>query len=191
VVSFGIPGSMGIVTVNSVSLVPGSIPTIPAPQTPTEVLNECRYYWEQTYNIGVVAGTISTDGMVLFDMAILRTTSQVTMHRLSFSFAHTKKVSAPAVIFYSPTVGTIDRVDYTLYSNGALVTSMGGGTVNPSIQDTSVGTGLYTLSYQSLERGYMLSASTTSELMYKISTLPYDVEGQIRYHATYNSRLGT
>jgi hypothetical protein len=42
------------VVFDSVSLVPGKIPTIPAPQSADEVLRECQYYYEMSYVPGTV-----------------------------------------------------------------------------------------------------------------------------------------
>lgn len=36
----------------SISLVPGLIPTIPAPQSPDEVLRECQYYYQKSFQQG-------------------------------------------------------------------------------------------------------------------------------------------
>lgn len=41
--------STNVLQVQSISLVPGSIPTIPAPQTADEVLRECQYYYESSF----------------------------------------------------------------------------------------------------------------------------------------------
>ena len=38
----------------SISLVPGDIPTRPAPQKPDEVLRESQYYYEMSFNLGTV-----------------------------------------------------------------------------------------------------------------------------------------
>jgi len=42
--------SGNLVSILSASLVPGLVPTIPAPQTMDEVLRECQYYYETSYS---------------------------------------------------------------------------------------------------------------------------------------------
>lgn len=45
------------VDIDSVSLVPGAIPTRPAPQSIDQVLRECQYYYSKSFNYGVVPST--------------------------------------------------------------------------------------------------------------------------------------
>ncbi|MES2356262.1 MAG: hypothetical protein V4568_18025 [Pseudomonadota bacterium] len=42
------------IDIGSVSLVPGAIPTRPAPQAPDDVIEECQYYFEMSFQTGVV-----------------------------------------------------------------------------------------------------------------------------------------
>ena len=55
------------VYINSISLVPGNIPTRPAPKTFDEVLRQCQYYYEKSFDVGVipVANYGSTTGAAL------------------------------------------------------------------------------------------------------------------------------
>ncbi len=46
VVTYSCPTTATVITVDSIGLVPGDIPTRPAPQTTDEVLRECQYYYE-------------------------------------------------------------------------------------------------------------------------------------------------
>ena len=57
VVGFASLTATGTIDIGSVSVVPGSIATRPAPQTPDEVLRECQYYYNSSFNAGVVPGT--------------------------------------------------------------------------------------------------------------------------------------
>ncbi len=54
IVTFSYAAINTVITVNSISCVPGDIPTRPAPQTPAEVLTECAYYYIKSFPYGVV-----------------------------------------------------------------------------------------------------------------------------------------
>ncbi len=54
VVTFAIPTSGTQVIVSSISCVPGNIATRPAPLTSTDVLNQCRWYWQKSFLPNVV-----------------------------------------------------------------------------------------------------------------------------------------
>jgi len=103
VVSFGIPGSMGIVTVNSVSLVPGSIPTIPAPQTPTEVLNECQYYYQKSFPIATVPA--QNAGIPGSSWGVATNVAASAGHAGVLVEFQQRTISTPDVVTYNPSVG--------------------------------------------------------------------------------------
>ncbi len=56
VVGFAPLGAAASIDIQSVSLVPGSIPTKPAPQTISEVLMDCCHFYQKTFNQSVVPG---------------------------------------------------------------------------------------------------------------------------------------
>lgn len=60
IVSFGCPTSGTVVNTTSISLVPGNIPTRPAPQTLDEVVRECGRYFETSFNVGFRPGSAAT-----------------------------------------------------------------------------------------------------------------------------------
>jgi hypothetical protein len=64
VIGFSEVESSNNVVIQSCSLVPGSIPTIPAPQTFNEVLDDCQYYYEMSYEIGTLPGTATAEGVL-------------------------------------------------------------------------------------------------------------------------------
>src|SRR5690606_17952584 len=64
VVGFESLTSTNDIIVKSCSLVPGDIPTIPAPQTANEVLQDCQYYYEKSYESNVDAGTVTNEGQI-------------------------------------------------------------------------------------------------------------------------------
>lgn len=60
------PDSSSVITFNSISLVPGDIPTRPAPKTEEETLRDCEYYYEKSYQTGVNPGTLTAAGELVF-----------------------------------------------------------------------------------------------------------------------------
>jgi hypothetical protein len=49
VVTYSCPTTGTVVTINSIGLAPGDIPTIPAPQTASAVLKDCQYYYRKSF----------------------------------------------------------------------------------------------------------------------------------------------
>jgi hypothetical protein len=65
VVTFAYIDETATVLVNSISVTPGDIPTRPIPKTVGQTLQECQYYYEKSYPVGVVPGTVAESGAVL------------------------------------------------------------------------------------------------------------------------------
>ena len=65
VVTYSCPIASTVSVINSISVVPGSIPTRPAPQAPNEVLFECQNYYQMSYPVGIVPATLTFDGASL------------------------------------------------------------------------------------------------------------------------------
>jgi hypothetical protein len=118
VVTCFMPDADTEVTVNSISVVPGDIPTRPAPQTIEEVLQECEYYWEKSYATETDLGT---------DTFVNSRTSKLQVDILGGSpyraflsdffevvYRNTKVYDTPVISFYSK-VGTVDNVSAVAY----------------------------------------------------------------------------
>jgi hypothetical protein len=97
-----------VVQFQSISLVPGSVPTIPAPQTPDEVLRECQYYYEISYESGDLIGTASLPSEYSYAMptvdVVTGANSTNTYYADTFNIRYnTVKVSrTPIITLYSP-----------------------------------------------------------------------------------------
>lgn len=63
VVTFQCPTTATVVVIESVSVVPGEIPTRPAPQTLDQVLSECQYYYQKSFPPEVVPAAPVTNGL--------------------------------------------------------------------------------------------------------------------------------
>lgn len=108
----------GILTFNSVSLVPGVIPTIPAPQTPDEVLRECQYYYESNYPVGVVAGTANSVGAITEPQQVYATGGNVSFITSGFTTKYTLKRAIPVMTYWSVD-GTVDRISARVVTDSA------------------------------------------------------------------------
>lgn len=178
-------GTNAIVTPNvlqvmSVSLVPGDVATIPAPQTYDEVLRDCRHYYEMSYNGQGTTdprGSATSTGIVFAEQTTTYTGGN-TLNFIPRGFFVTYKVikrAAPTIYIYSE-AGTVANVTGFTYTNGAIVAS---GDVLLSNWSAS-GTGLNSIMYLPVNvtaRLATLAANTTPE-------------GFMRHHYVADARLG-
>lgn len=113
VASFNTTATTQTVLINSISLVPGFIPTRPAPQTEDEVLRACQYYYEKSYLPASYAGTAQIQGSrSVFQNSELFTTTNTAaffyQDIIPLQFKQTKRTSVYTITFYSIS-GTINN----------------------------------------------------------------------------------
>lgn len=109
----------------SVSLVPGQIPTAPAPQSQDQVLRESQYYFETSYDPNVGFGTISSKNPIIVQQNTANTVlgginCQATAQQTGFyvPYKQVKRV-APLRVYYSNVTGIVNTVTGLLnYYNG-------------------------------------------------------------------------
>jgi hypothetical protein len=106
VVTFAVPTTGTQVVINSISCVPGDIATPPAPQTASEVLRECQYYYEKSYALNVVPATPTTIGSVAaFQNSELTTPMDgaATLYQdvINLQFKQVKRIRTASIIIYS------------------------------------------------------------------------------------------
>ena len=65
VVTFAYIDISTVLTINSISLTPSTIPSRPAPESVNEVLRKCQYYYETSYDSGLFAGAVSNNGAII------------------------------------------------------------------------------------------------------------------------------
>lgn len=122
VVTFKIPTSGTTIDINSISLVPGMIATRPAPQTQDEVLRECQFYYESSFNAGVPSATTLSSHWKAMNSLSVPLTTQAATYATPFSIDYlvAKKAAAPGCTLYSVNSGTAGNVYASLYyANGA------------------------------------------------------------------------
>lgn len=103
VVGFGAMTAGDLVSINSVSVVPGDIPTRPAPQSVSTVLEECQRYYEKSFDVDVVpAWNLGFNlGMYFFEYNGYGGTPAPPYSSLTVPFKEPKRM-APSITFYNP-----------------------------------------------------------------------------------------
>lgn len=170
------------ITLNSISVVPGTIPTRPAPLTEQETLSQCEYYYEKSYAQGTAPATAATYQNSIIAQQILTTpTINTEVHAGVFgiNYRTLKRAAIPTVALYSAVNGTVGAVNVQLYNGG---TPIGGGI------DT-VFTNWATLSAGS--KGFQWIPNTTSAIYAPAAGTFVSPVGFINYHYTVDARLGT
>ena len=176
----------------SVGLSSGQVPTIPAPQTPDEVLRECQYYYEQSYVPGsgiiqsTVAGTVTQVGMNTAPAQFLSTGGLGRAFLQSFYQQYKQtKYSIPTHLFWSPATGAKNEVSVAIYQSGTLGTASSGS--NPAnVVSTS-----WSISASASYDGCALLCQNTTILANpnEINPVAGD-EVIVQYHYTLDSTLG-
>ncbi len=160
------------------TLCAGDIATPPPAMNRLQTLEALQYYYQMTYGISVVPGTVTLQGAQVAPMVALNPGGGggTTLYPSSFSLPLAQKVSTPTMTFYSPVTGTAANVAGYVYSGA----SSAGGTGDLAIThwaQTASPTG-----------DYLLGAGDAT-LHVAGNSVPY--WGEITYHYTADARLGT
>jgi len=110
-----------VIYVDAISLVPGEIPTLPAPQSQDQVLRESQYYWETSYASKTGYGVINQPNPVVLDQdSSFGAPYPVTYGYLTPSYGAVPyqqvKVKPPIVKTYSNFTGVYNDVTAVLDS---------------------------------------------------------------------------
>lgn len=135
VVTFAYEDASTILTVNSISLTPSDIPTRPAPKSFEEVVSECQYYYEKSYDLTEYAGAVTNNGLLYKRMTATILVSYGAVP-VNFSIIYNTRKRIPV----NPTVyakdGTIATVFVQVFHNNALANS-GNAAITNWTQTTS------------------------------------------------------
>lgn len=117
VVTYECPTTATVVTTNSISVVPGEIPTRPAPQSADEVIRECQYYYETSKDTGVTITAGTVNGALLRSQGFGQTGGTVSMYAKAFGFQFktNKRTQSSITRLYTPG-GTADQVLGALFN---------------------------------------------------------------------------
>lgn len=102
--------------INSATLVPNSFAIDANPLTFDETLRQCQYYYEMSYNMGILPGTITNSGCLVSNqfMQYPAAVTPIILYSSDFGFAfkHIKRSINPSVILYSPYSGTSNYLSF-------------------------------------------------------------------------------
>jgi hypothetical protein len=178
VIGFGTIPLANSIVVHSVGLQKGKIGTKPAPQTFDEVLRECQYYYEQSYEPGVAPGTVTNFGGHLNIQNFLINGGNIAAKPGIFELNYNViKNTIPGISIYSPANGSGDAIQITLWNGGSVIST---ATVPFAANWQVVNSGLYRTTYQ--------PASFTS--LVNPAAVAAAPQSGIFYHYVLNSRLG-
>lgn len=178
VVTFAYVDAATQITVNSISVIPNAIPARPAEESFDEVLRKCRFYYEKSYDFGIYAGAVSTNGSLIVEQAfaiVLGSTGGVLPLYLPVRYSIPKRIAVTPSIYAVD--GTIGNVTAILYQN-ALTLS----TANAVIGNwTLVDNGENGFSYNPVDRSVSLTTAVIG---------PGAHEGIVQFHFVADARLG-
>jgi hypothetical protein len=181
-----------VINVGSISLTKGDLPTRPAPKSKSDVLSECQYYYEKSYNQGIDAGTASILGVLLRQQGANPTSDGTHTDIATRSFGWTyvvPKRTAPTIVLYSPVTGASAKVSYTYSFNGVIETGIG----YPYDQGLQTGTNPNIIGWVQTSNG-MFGVYYFSNSQILIETVAGVQNGTdetyITFHYTADCRLG-
>jgi len=166
-------------TMKYASLVPGSIPTPPAPLNKEQTLKGLQYYYEMTYPIGTLPGTNQSANCIAAPQIALNPggAGGTASYAQTFTTNYEYKRAIPSVTFYSR-YGVINSILITTYVAGVAtldetVTAIGGTPWVASVGQTGT---------------FMISNSASEYARVGSTSVPY--YSVATYHVTIDARFG-
>lgn len=171
--------TLPVINVMSISLNKGDLPTRPAPKTLSDVLSECQFYYEKSYNTGVSAGAIDVNGALAVQETVIYEAPNSKVYTRTFGLTfNTKKRTAPTVVTYSTGVSTPGYGRLITYDAGVQI---GTQDADITLVYSQIATGYFATTFQSTAASSAATAgagtSSTREVI-------------LQYHYTADARLG-
>lgn len=177
-------GTPDSILFDSISLVQNDFAIEAQPQTYDQVLRECQYYYEKTYDQGVLPG--ATSNFASAPSATMGISGQGAVSASVFAksfrlqFKNIKRTNAPTTTFYSPDNGASNNVWTVLFYAGTQEAA-----ANSSISNWLItANGAQGATYTGQNSAALLSHSISP------ATYTFAVDGLIYYHTTIDARLG-
>ncbi len=207
VVSYYVPTSGTTVYLNSTSLVPGDIPTRPAPSTYGDVVRECRYYYEKSWAPAVAIGTATYVDAVTLSMApmsriqlaaaaVMSLTYYFNQHGFGVPFKEHKR-RAPIFTFYSAinasTTGVVTAYLAWIYTDNTPAHTQTPGTTTT---DTTVASSWVLLANGREGISYQVIPANLADMIIDgptqtvVTNSLYYASGSMSFHYTADARLG-
>ena len=183
VVGFSEISTANAVAINSCSLVPGYIPTLPGVQTQTQVLKECEYYYEKSYGLGVDIGSATSANVyqawqrMWFD--VNAGPQVINAYASAFQLSYrTEKIFIPAVEFYTYLAP---------FGSDTVVTVLRYATVLVSALNLTVSTTFDVDNISTTEARY---TSIPTSAVSSIASSSPEAQAFLLFHYTLDSRIG-
>jgi hypothetical protein len=116
VVTFAYVDVGTLMTINSISVTPSAIPSRPAPKSFNEVLRQCQYYYETSYDTGVTPGTASTNGAVIVEQGFGIAGGTLNALPLYIPVRYQTPKRIPVTSTFYATDGTAANLTFVFYS---------------------------------------------------------------------------
>jgi hypothetical protein len=113
------------ININSISLNKGDLPARPAALTKSDVLSQCQYYYEKSYNAGVNPGANTLSGVMSFQLFAEPAggaNSYILARTFSFRYNTPKRVT-PGLAIYSPSGAASNLLVREYYQGSQLNTA--------------------------------------------------------------------
>jgi hypothetical protein len=169
---------------NDISLVRNDFALPTQPQTFNEVLQQCEFYWESSYDIGALPGDVNSHGVITRLQHALQTSG--SPNTLGFvtrpfwlEFRTMKRSNSYATVLYSDATGASGNVD-TFITNGGV--SVGAADLATSGNWTAENPGQKNLEFTTSNA----TATNTTNLGGGFNS----PGGYIQFHYTIDARLG-
>jgi hypothetical protein len=177
--------SANTVRLNYCSVVPGDIATRPAPQTFSQVLDDCEYFFEKSYQIEQIPGTVSSGNALTIPMNLNPTdTSTNITYNLwaapwNLIFKNIKRTATPIITIY-PTVAPIVVNTATFFIDNAAVT----------VSNSNAVTSVWTINFNGARAASFIPNSTGNIITSGGVIVGNRVQGYMACQYTVDARLG-
>jgi hypothetical protein len=179
VVTFAYSDASTVITINSISLIPSQIPARPAPKSFDEVVRQCQYYYEKSYDLNEYAGAVTNNGILDKSMNPTLAGGTYGAVPLNFSIIYNTRKRIPI----NPTVyskdGTVSKVFVQVFHTNSLANS-GNAAITNWTQTTSGQT-------QALFQPVDLSVAILGSNSVQYAT---SADAGIYFHFVSDARLG-
>lgn len=175
-----------VIVMDYCSLMAGDVATRPAPQTTDEVLRECQYYYESSYNLDVVPGAATQQSSAIFSTQIAFGSPNGSVYPAMFSedYSVVKRTNNPSLSLYSASSGAIGTVEVELISAGSVVGAGTNATVSTSWNQLAIG------SKGSKGYAFIPDKNSGAAIYTAVGGGSSPQNGYISYHYTADARLG-
>lgn len=165
----------------SISLVPGSIPTIPAPQKQDQVIRECQYYYERSYDLTTVNGAATNVGSLFLAQSSFWTTNTAYHYPTPFCIDFKViKAKTPAMTLYSVTGASGNVQSNLMYTQTTFQ-------LNP----VDVAVASFWGETKSLQNANYTPATSVEVQSHATTISQFANSAGIRFHYVADARLGT